>query len=573
MDPNNATPHPESAGGGDRTPPAPAPRWSTVVVVLAGLLGLGLMADSIAASSATYDEVTYLQVAARWWRTGDQEEISRMGSPLVFWKLQQAPILWILDHSGHRDWVDAPIQYQSRLLPLARLGSLWIWAVAWCLTVVWSRWLYGPRAMALAALLFVLSPNLLAHGALITMEMPLTACTTGMFLLFWRFLQTGDRRPFWGTAALAGLAWSCKYTTVIIPPMLGLVWWIDRWRSGERQPARLTFKVARGMVGFLVVMGLTNLLVTGFAVLPLGTPQAEHRKLKQVVGATLRPWVDPAMRLPIPEELVGFANQLVRQREGGPSYLFGERRMTGWWYYYFVALAVKVPLTVGLLLVGRGLSRGPVAAKNRSWMLPTIMVLFMAITAVGSSRNYGLRYLLPLAPLAIVWVSGLAEGNRWARALAVIGVLGQAVAVAGIHPHELTYFNVIAGGPAGGRQILGDSNLDWGQGLKSLVRLQREDPAMADMTLYYFGDTDPTHYGVAGTSHVLNAVTVPLTLPAKLSAKTEFLAVSASLQWGPWGPENYFRALRGLRPVRMTDDQTIAIYRTRDLPDDAAPDL
>ncbi|SIO06554.1 Dolichyl-phosphate-mannose-protein mannosyltransferase [Singulisphaera sp. GP187] len=570
MDPNIAMPnhdHDQSVGAAGLIRSGPASRWCLATVVLAGLLGLGLLADSMYASSATYDEVIYLRVAAQWWRTGAQEEMTRMGSPLLFWKLQQAPLLWILDHSGHRDWVDAPLEHQSQLLPLARLSSLWIWAVAWGLTVVWSRWLYGPRAMALAAWLFVLSPNLLAHGALITMEMPLTACTTGMFLLFWRFLQTGDRRAFWATAALGGLAWSCKYTTVIVPPMLGLVWWIDRWRSGERQPARLTFAVARGMVGFLVVMGLTNLVVTGFAVLPLGTPQAEHRKLKQVVGATLRPWVDPAMHLPIPEELVGFANQLVRQREGGPSYLFGERRMTGWWYYYFVALAVKVPLTVGLLLLGRGLLCGPIAANNRSWMLPTIMATFMAITAAGSSRNYGLRYLLPLAPLAIVWVSGLAEGRRWARTLAVLGVLGQAGAVFGVHPHELTYFNRIAGGPTGGRRILADSNLDWGQGLKSLVRLQRADPAMADLTLYYFGDTDPRHYGVAGTSYVLNAVSVPPNLPAKLSAKTAFLAVSASLQWGPWGPEAYFQKLRGLTPVRMTDDQTIAIYRVRDLPD------
>ncbi|AGA30415.1 ArnT family glycosyltransferase [Singulisphaera acidiphila] len=568
MDPNITMPNPDSAGSCDPLPPGPAPRWCIVVVVLAGLLGLGLLADSIAASSASYDEVAYLKVAARWWRTGEQDEISRMGSPLVFWKLQQAPLLWILDHSGHRNWVDDPLEFQSRLLPLARLSSLWIWAVAWSLTVVWSRLLYGPRAMALAALLFVLSPNLLAHGALITMEMPLTACTTGLFLLFWRFLQAGDRRAFWGAAALAGLAMSCKYTTVIIPPMLGLIWWVDRWRSGERQPVRLTFEVARGMSGFLVVMGLANLIVTGFAVLPLGLPQAEHRTLKQVVGATLRPWVDPAMQLPIPEELVGFANQLVRQREGGPSYLFGERRMTGWWYYYFVALAVKVPLTVGLLFLGRGLLlRRSLAANNHSWMLPTIIALFMAITAAGSSRNYGLRYLLPLAPLAIVWVSGLLEGSRRARTLAVIGVLGQAVAVFGIHPHELTYFNAIAGGPTGGRRILADSNLDWGQGLKSLVRLQRAEPALADMTLYYFGDTAPRHYGVAGTHYLISAVSVPENLPAKLSAGTEFLAVSASLQWGPWGPDDYFQELRGLTPVRMTDDQTIAIYRARDLPE------
>src|SRR5262245_52525659 len=80
--------------------PERSPRWCGAAVVLAAVVGLGLMVDSLGRSSATYDEVKYLQVAARWWRTGDQEEITRMGSPLVFWKLQQVPVLWVLDRVG-----------------------------------------------------------------------------------------------------------------------------------------------------------------------------------------------------------------------------------------------------------------------------------------------------------------------------------------------------------------------------------------------------------------------------------------------------------------------------------------
>ena len=71
--------------------------------------------------------------------------------------------------------------------------------------------------------------------------------------------------------------------------------------------------------------------------------------------------------------------------------------------------------------------------------------------------------------------------------------------MASVYPHELTYFNALGGGPRGGRYILSDSNLDWGQGLKGLARLQRSEPEYRDLTLYYFGDTDPAHYGVRGT--------------------------------------------------------------------------
>jgi 4-amino-4-deoxy-L-arabinose transferase-like glycosyltransferase len=297
--------------------------------------------------------------------------------------------------------------------------------------------------------------------------------------------------------------------------------------------------------------------------LPISQGRGEHPSFDGRFGPGLGRWLTRAIETPIPQDWVGFATQVLHQRSGGSSYLFGERRMQGWWYYYFVALAVKVPLTFWLLVVARLALGRRLTSAGRDWMLPATMGLFLAATAAGSSRNYGLRYVLPLVPLAIVWVSGLAEGGPWARRLAGIGLLGQALAVVSIHPFELSYFNELAGGPIGGRHILSDSNLDWGQGLKLLARLQREHPDLRDLTLYYFGDTDPHHYGVIGTSYVIDAGTAHPGLPATLTARTRYLAVSASLQWGPWGPEGYFKELDTVAPVRMTGDGTIAIYRWR----------
>ncbi|MBX6314356.1 MAG: glycosyltransferase family 39 protein [Isosphaeraceae bacterium] len=558
---------------------ADAPRWCFWVVGLSALVGLGLMLDALRRWSATYDEVAYLRVAARWWRTGDQEAITRMGSPLTFWKIQQVPVLWALDRIGLGDWIDDPEAHQAALLPLVRTWSLGIWLLAWILTATWGNRLYGPRAMAMAAALFALSPNLLAHGALVTMELPLVACTAGMFLLFWRFLRTGNRRCFWGTAILGGLAWSCKFTTVLIPPILGLAWWI----AGQRRAASLpspkgegaglpppsglanTLRVGRGMLAFLLVMVLSNWVLTGFALMPLSQRAGAHPSLDGRFGPLLGRLVARAVETPLPQDWVGFATQVHHQRSGGPSYLWGEQRMTGWWYYYFVALAVKVPLSFWLLVVGRiGLGRR-VRSNGGDEIIPLALGVFLLAAALGSSRNYGIRYLLPLAPLAIVWVSALAEADRWARRLALIGLLGQGGAVAAIHPHELSYFNRLAGGPAGGRHILADSNLDWGQGAKWLARLQAHRPEFRDLTFYYFGDTDPGHYGVVGRRYVIRAGADHPDLPPQLTAATSYLAVSASLAWGPWGPPGYFRRLDALRPIAWTEDGTIAIYRAADL--------
>lgn len=550
----------------DRDRPT-SPRWCLPAVVVAAVVGLGLMGASALSSSATYDEVAYLRVAARWWRAGKQDEMTRMGSPLTFWKLQQAPVLAALDRLGRRDLIDHPEKFQSALLPIVRLGSLWVWLSAFGITAFWARRLYGPRAMACAGWLFALSPNLLAHGSLVTMELPLVATFAGVVFLFWRFLIEGRRRDFWASAGLAGLAFSCKFTAVLLPPLLGLVWWLDLWRSARAGPIRSAARVTIGIAGFVVVMLLSDAAVTGFALLPAShAPGGPHPSLDARLSAwpILSRLATRAVEAPIPQDWVGFLTQTQHQRSGGPSYLFGERRLRGWWYYYFVALAVKVPLTFWLLVAARPMARGG-SWSDRGWVLPVIAAAFLGVTAAGSSRNYGIRYLLPLAPLGIVWVSALAERRGWPRAIVCVGLVGQALAVATVHPNELTYFNALAGGRAGGRRVLADSNLDWGQGLRGLARLQHERPDFRDLTFYYFGDTQPRYYGVVGVCHVIDAVGSPPGPPPRFEATTPYVAVSASLQWGPWGPPGYFRSLHRVKPAAWTDDSTIAVYRTADL--------
>lgn len=555
--------HHEQAG---RDPGSPSERGGLrwiAFVALAAVVGLAFMVHQAWTSSATYDEVVYLRIAAHWWRTGDQVEISRMGSPLTFWKLQQVPVFWLLDHFGHRAWVDEPIVNQSALLPLVRMGSLWVWVIALTFTAAWARELYGPAAMAYSAWLFMLSPNLLAHGALATMELPLLAATSGIFYVFWRYLRDGRDRDFLAAAVLSGLAFSCKFTAVLIPPMLGMLWGIDRGRSGARPGPTAARRCVARALAFLAVVLLTDCAVTGFATLPLSANLAgSHPSLDVRLGPVWGGLASHIVETPIPSDWVGFVNQARHQRSGGSSYLLGERRINGWWYYYLVALMVKLPLSIWLLLAVRAAngSRGV-----RDWILPTTIAVFLSAASIGSSRNYGIRYLLPLAPLAIVWSSALAARPGWTRILAIAGLFGQAAAVVSIHPHELTYFNAAAGGPIGGRRILADSNLDWSQGLRALARLQNARPELRDLTLYYFGDTAPAHYGVAGTCHVIEAGSKHLGLPREFAVATRFVAVSASLQWGPWGPDGYFRALDRAPPVAMTDDTSIAVYSAADL--------
>src|SRR5205085_2268450 len=147
-----------------------------------------------------------------------------------------------------------------------------------------------------------------------------------------------------------------------------------------------------------------------------------------------------------------------------------------------------------LVLGGRGAREEAVV-----FLLPAALLL---IASVGSSYNIGIRHLLPVYPLLAMAAAGLfrrvqiaienrpsAAAPRWGVvALAVLPLLSAAELLR-IHPHELSYFNPLAGGPERGREILSDSNVDWGLNLRRLAR-ELERRRIADPTVVYFGGDD-----------------------------------------------------------------------------------
>jgi hypothetical protein len=364
----------------------------------------------------------------------------------------------------------------------------------------------------------------------------------------------------------------CKFTAAVAPPSFALLWLLRRWEAGDGSVRRTALRVAGGMVVYLAIMGLSDIVIAGGSMLPISERSGVHPSFTGKLGPDAERWISRAIETPIPPDWSGFVRQAIMQKCGGASYLFGEVREMGWRHYYLVTLAVKVPLAFWLVMALRAALRRRIPSAGRDWVLPAAAVAFLVIASLGSTRNLGIRYVLPIAPLAIVWISGLAEGDRRARWLAWGGLAAHVLAVASIHPYELSYFNTLAGGPIGGRRILADSNLDWAQGLKPLADLQRERPELRDLTLYDFGNTEPERYGLEGRCYTMRAACDNNHLPRNLTAGTRYLAVSASLQWGAWAASGYFRPLDGVEPYCYTADTTIAIDRTADVPDLHQPD-
>jgi hypothetical protein len=229
------------------------------------------------------------------------------------------------------------------------------------------------------------------------------------------------------------------------------------------------------------------------------TDPAAYWKTKTFVELML--WID-AHRL-APQAWVYQMIWLYLSRAARSYYLLGQISDGGWWYYFPVAYLVKTPLTLLAIC-----ALAPVALKlsRISWgidrwtgiCLGLPLVLFVLET-IASSPDQGLRYLLPAYPFLYLLIA-VAAARLWerfgsARIAIVAALVVLAIETLSAFPNFIPYFNLAAGGSRGGLRILGDSNLDWGQGLAELARWRAQHN---DRQLYlcYFGAVDPAFYGI-----------------------------------------------------------------------------
>jgi len=154
--------------------------------------------------------------------------------------------------------------------------------------------------------------------------------------------------------------------------------------------------------------------------------------------------------------------------------------------------------------------------KGLSWpsdlgflVIPVAVYFAMAVM---TNMNIGHRHLLPIYPFLYV-AAGLlgTEISRiadvgWRTASQLVGIALVAVSSSVVFypvwrpqlvfPHYLSYFNELAGGPVNGWRSLVDSNIDWGQDLKSLKRWLDEAQLAKPIYLCYFGTADPRYYQI-----------------------------------------------------------------------------
>lgn len=483
--------------------------WGVAVILV---LYLGLALSSASRKSVTVDELGHLPSGLYYLKTGDPRYCS-LNPPLVN-AISALPVLFLdLPPAPVPEASDDPFSFWPngyRFLELHRADYRRIYTVArWMpiltvaglgvLLAVWARRLAPERADvagALAAGLVCLSPNVLAQARLVGTD---TGTAFFVTLSLWSFREM-LRRPTLARALLCGLALGLAqlskfYALLLYPTLFGvtLAW---HWLSPAPRPrlGRLLGCVA-GAAGISLLV-----LNTGYLWTDVGF---RHSELP-LESATLAAWqATPLAAVPVPLPaawLRALDGQLVEVASDMPSFLLGETFQGGRWYYYLAVLAIKTPLPL-LLAFGLALALSLVRPRlpgRELVLLGAYPVLLFLLLSLSDRRQLGARALLSAVPLVQLWVAATlarAGPGRWPVYLAGAAVASTLAVSLRAHPDYLSYFNVFAGGSAGGYRYASDANVDIGQdlvGLADYLATEGEETVQ----LLYFGSVDPALYGI-----------------------------------------------------------------------------
>ncbi len=498
-------------------------RWRIWLVVPALLLFYYLALNSLVGDSPTMDEQNHIARGLAYLRTGDPR-LSVEHPPLVngfsalplltmpeielplddpSWDRQPADVFWYvfaekLVWQANRHLDIQQIFFLARL-PIVFL-TIGLALVGW----QFAREMWGHPASLFVFLLLLFDPNILANGRYSTTDLGGTLFAFLATYLLWRLWQVQGwnwRRWLWAALAV-GLAFGSKLSILLFAIIWAPLALLPLYGSGQNRTLSASIKrlaqlLLASLAALLILWAIYRFEWGHFLFL-----DQRLAGLNNLLG-------------PMPTFWSGIERILLLSSGGRPGFLLGQFSNQGFPLYFPVILVTKTPMLTLIMLLAAGiiLLFLPRTRRSAVFLLVPIVIYFGII--MTSAVNLGYRHLLPLLPFIFMLIGGMTskpvrewtwhyfvspsddqQGESIAPVIPVVLLLlGLIVITLWIHPHYLSYFNLLAGGPANGHQIAVDSNVDWGQDLLRLQEwMQKND--VEQINLAWFGTADPDYYGL-----------------------------------------------------------------------------
>ncbi len=436
----------------------------------------------------------------------------------------------------------------------ARWICLCFWLIGALALARWAKTLHGETASVGSVLLWCFSPEVIAWSATICPDS--AAASVGAVavysLIYW--LREMHLKSTLIAGAACGTALLTKSSWLLVLPPVAIIGMLSR-----RLPIRKS--ILRSLTLVVVTLYVVN-CGYGFersfqqlkrfqffsTVLAKTGPDGQLRSRISPNNAGNRfsgTWLGE-IPVPLPASFIeGLDLQKYDFEEGKWSYLRGEHKFGGWWYWYIYALMVKTPVgTILLFFITCGwalwrvewkslarsslqrfarlsrvarlrpgtpradapplaegnasVSTEPVLHENLILLAPAVCLFVLVSSQTGFSRY--LRYVLPCYPFVFIWMSQIFSEKSglpaWMRKICW-GLLAWSVfSSLSVFPHSMSYFNELAGGPENGPAHLIDASIDWGQDVLFLADWVKKHPEAKPLYLSLHVFFDPRVAGI-----------------------------------------------------------------------------
>jgi len=468
---------------------APQPAGGYREWLLLAALAIAMIAQlwtSVVQLSITSDEIDHLHAAYRYWQCNDfgwnpeHPPLVKIvaGLPLQFMKIND-PVAnacgaqtskaadFIIGHAflvANPESVLTAARFAASFLALLLLLTVWFFA----------RKMFGLPAAIIAGVLVAFEPNLLAHGALVTTDV---AAALGMTLAVYA-AYSYVREPN-GTRLLAlglatGFALCAKHSGILLAVIVPTLLFADAIFFSPRQRSRTLLRNA-GVLLLVAAIALTVLWAAyGFryAARPGGAAVWTPPRLAEAHGRVATKFIPQAEHWRVLPEayLVGLQDVLTESEVGRPSFLLGKLYRTGNWFYFPVVLLIKFTLGLLLMLALSAVSVRYWRSKLRELLFLIVPVVLYLAFSMRSGLNVGVRHLLPVFPLLILFAAAGAwdflHQRKWGMAMLVALLLLHVASSLHAYPNYICYSNELWGGPVNTYRYLANSDTDWGQAQK-----------------------------------------------------------------------------------------------------------
>lgn len=432
------------------------------IVLLCG--GILLAYTSVWNDAATVDEDPHIGAGISYLTQRDLR-LNPEHPPLVK-DLAALPLLFIPHLSvptSHRSWTDdvngqwdfgraflfTSGNNADTILHLARIAPILIMASLGYALFSWTARRYGPLAGLLALLAYLSNPVILAHGRLVTTDVPAAAGIFIATIAFLSYLEHPSRKTLFRAGIAFGIAQLLKFSAILLVPffallavgyaILDIIVQNDDHRARFSKKMRLSIArilggtIAIGIIGLALIYAVYAFHVWHYP------PERQIRDTaailesfpNQTIAEGIVALAKVPLLRPLAAYLLGLAMVVQRATGGNTTFFLGEVSAAGWTLYFPIVYLIKLPLAfhiltiiaaaVGIRALMRACSHLPnereigkrryvsLAQWKKEHFPEFAMILFIAIywfTSLRSNLNIGVRHLMPTIPFVTALMAG-----------------------------------------------------------------------------------------------------------------------------------------------------------------------